>query len=135
VIATHVFEHVGDPVAIATKALDFVTDDGVMLVEVPNAFSFNRLMGQSMGLIEDLHQLEPGDHAVGHRRVYDPDWLRRDLETAGWNVEVLTGSMFKPVANSQMEQWFSADMVEGCFRLGVQFARHAADIVAVCTPR
>jgi 2-polyprenyl-3-methyl-5-hydroxy-6-metoxy-1,4-benzoquinol methylase len=135
VIATHVFEHVVDPVAIAVKALDYLKPEGCMIVEVPNAFSFNRLMGHAMGLIDDLHQLEPGDHAVGHRRVYDPDWLRHDLTKAGWNVEVMTGSMFKPVANSQMERWFSSEMVEGCYKLGPQFARHAADIVAVCTPQ
>jgi hypothetical protein len=46
----------------------------------------------------------------------------------------VTGVLFKPVSNAQMEQWFTPEMVEGCARLGEKFPRHAGDILIVATP-
>lgn len=134
IIAAHILEHVDDPVAVARAARKWIAADGRLLVVVPNAHSFNRLLGVEMGLIEHADELVAGDFAVGHRRVYTPDGLVRDLEAAGWRVETRSGVLFKPLSNAQMVEHFTPAMVEGCWRLGKQFPDNAGDILCVAAP-
>jgi 2-polyprenyl-3-methyl-5-hydroxy-6-metoxy-1,4-benzoquinol methylase len=134
IVATHVLEHVDDPVDVLARARTWVEDDGVLLAIVPNAHSFNRLLGVEMGMLEDPHELHDGDLAIGHRRVYDPDQLVSDCARAGWRVTDLSGVMFKPVSNAQMFEWFTPDMVAGCARLGRKHPAHAGDILVACSP-
>ena len=132
IVATHILEHVDDPTAIAARARQWIKPGGLFLVIVPNAHSFNRLMGTRMGMLADCHDLHAGDIAIGHRRVFDHDSMYATLTAAGWDVEHMGGVMFKPVANSQMGQWFDDQMIDACWKLGNEFPRNAADILAVC---
>lgn len=43
VLLTHILEHVDDPVQVLNIAKQFVTDDGVIIVDVPNARSFHQI--------------------------------------------------------------------------------------------
>ena len=134
VIAAHILEHVDDPVAVARRALDWVAPGGKLLVLVPNAHSFNRLLGVKMGMIQTPDELVEGDHAVGHRRVYTPATLHADLTAAGWDIACTSGVLFKPLSNAQMYESYTHEMLEGCWLLGKDFPDNAGDILCVCTP-
>ena len=134
IVASHVLEHVEDPVAVMRRVRDWTADDGVFLPMVPNAHSFNRLMGVKMGMIETPDELVEGDHAVGHRRVYTLDSFTADLEAAGWKVRETGGVMFKPLSNAQIDEWYTPEMIEACYQLGNDFPQNAGDIFAVCDP-
>jgi 2-polyprenyl-3-methyl-5-hydroxy-6-metoxy-1,4-benzoquinol methylase len=134
IVAAHVFEHVDDPVAIARRALPWVAPGGALIVIVPNAHSFNRLLGVEMGMIATCDELVAGDLAIGHRRVYTPAGLEADLAAAGWRVVLRTGVFFKPVSNAQMLEMFTPEMVAGCWELGRKFPDNAGDILCVCEP-
>jgi 2-polyprenyl-3-methyl-5-hydroxy-6-metoxy-1,4-benzoquinol methylase len=134
VVATHILEHVDDPVDVIRRALDWTAPDGRLVVAVPNALSIHRLVAVEMGLLADPHELNERDRRLGHRRVYDPDGLRGDLEQAGWTVELSGGVFLKVLTNAQIEEWFTPEMEQGFYRLGERFPQNSAEIYAVCSP-
>jgi 2-polyprenyl-3-methyl-5-hydroxy-6-metoxy-1,4-benzoquinol methylase len=107
VLALHVLEHVDDPRGLLDLISGWLAPDGVIVVVTPNARSIHRMLGVAMGLQENLDDLSPRDHLVGHRRVYDLPGLRDELAAAGWDVVDDFGYFVKPLANSQMIGWTS----------------------------
>ena len=135
VIMEHVLEHVEDPVGILKLATPWLSDDGVIVVGVPNAHSFHRLVAVKMGLLGSVYELNARDHEVGHRRVYDWTTLRADVEAAGLEVAHIDGVFFKPLSNGQIDQNWTEDMIEGFYQLGMDFPQNAAEITAICRRR
>ncbi|MEA2332375.1 MAG: hypothetical protein QOH58_2513 [Thermoleophilaceae bacterium] len=131
VVATHILEHVEDPVTVMDRAREWTAPDGRLVVAVPNALSIHRLAAVQMGLLGDPHELNERDQSLGHRRVYDPAALRADLERAGWTVETSGGVFLKVLTNAQIEEWFTPEMEQGFYALGEQFPENAAEIYAV----
>jgi 2-polyprenyl-3-methyl-5-hydroxy-6-metoxy-1,4-benzoquinol methylase len=132
IVAAHILEHVDDPVDVARRVQNWVSNDGVFIVLVPNSLSFHRLVAVKMGLLETPDQLDEHDLELGHRRVYDLNLLRSHLRNAGWKVVNTGGVFFKPLTNKQIEQWFTEQMIDGFYELGKDFPEHAAEIYAVC---
>lgn len=132
VVAAHVMEHLREPVCVLSKIKEWVSPDGVLLVLVPNAFSFHRLVAVKMGLLERPDQLNDLDIRLGHRRVYTKAHLVNHLESAGWEIHITGGVFFKVLANQQIEQWFTEKMTDGFYELGKDFPDYAAEIYAVC---
>ena len=100
-----VLEHVTDPVRVLERLSGFLNDTGMMFICVPNAEAINRRIGLEMGVIENLHELSEYDFSMGHRRYYDMDTLRHDIDDAGLDVVKTGGIMFKTLSSPQME-WF-----------------------------
>ena len=49
---------------------------------VPNGHSIHRLVAVKMGLLKDPCELNQRDKSLGHRRIYTPETLRKDIEAA-----------------------------------------------------
>jgi trans-aconitate methyltransferase len=132
ILMSLILEHVEQPVALLKRAKNWLAPDGKILINVPNAHSIHRLAATYMGLLKDPYELNPRDHAVGHRRIYTPETLRKDVKDAGLRIAKMGGTFFKPLSYQQIqEQWTSA-MVEGFYKLGKDFPENAAEIYAVC---
>lgn len=102
VVASHVLEHVDDPVAIMKKVHGWLAPDGIALVIVPNAESIHRRLAVIMGLTPALDTLGARDHLVGHQRVYDYKGLEADLKTSGFKVTEAGGYFLKVLPNGMM---------------------------------
>lgn len=132
VILEHILEHVEDPVALLTLAKQFLAPGGILLVGVPNANSIHRLAAVKMGLLSHPSQLNSRDIALGHRRVYSSTSFREDIGESGLRITELGGVYFKPLSNSQIQDNWNVDMIEGFFQLGKDFPEFAAELFAVC---
>ena len=132
IVMEHILEHVDDPVALLSRVRDWLAPGGRILVGVPNGLSIHRLVAVHMGLLEHPCQLNDRDVALGHRRVYTPDTLRTDIESAGLAVAELGGVFFKPLSNRQIQDHWTEDMIQGFYELGKDFPDHAAELYAVC---
>ena len=99
VVASHVLEHVPDPVALLKKLRKWSKR---LIVLVPNAQSWHRKLAKQMGLIKSLHELSPRDIIEGHVRVYDKQTLDIDLSLAGWEAKKWRGFFLKTLPNSMM---------------------------------
>ncbi|QWE20936.1 class I SAM-dependent methyltransferase [Polynucleobacter sp. AP-Kolm-20A-A1] len=102
VLALHVFEHVDNPIELLLKLRSWVSDNGELIVIVPNSQSFHRRLALEAGLIGSLDELSSRDKMVGHLRVYNLSTLTDHLQSAGFEIIESTGLFFKPFANSQL---------------------------------
>lgn len=132
ILMPHILEHVKDPVGLLRKYKENLTDKGHLIISVPNAYSLNRLLGVEMGLLRDPHDLDRGDIAIGHRRVYDPDTLAENVCRAGLKIIHQGGVFLKLLSNAQMERVFTDKQIEGMNKLGRSFPRHCTELLCVC---
>lgn len=133
IIMEHILEHVDDPVALLKRSKQWLAPGGVLIVGVPNANSIHRLVAVKMGLLPTPCSLNARDRALGHRRVYTHETLRKDLEESELNIVETGGVFFKPLSNAQIQENWNEEMINGFYELGKDFPELAAEIYAVCT--
>jgi len=102
ILATHVLEHVDDPVALLREMKNWITDHGKIIIIVPNKESIHRQLAVVMGLQPKLDTLGARDKLVGHQRVYSLQTLGEDVVKAGLKVKETTGFFLKTLPNSMM---------------------------------
>ena len=108
VLASHVLEHVEDPVGLLRRIKPWLTPNGRLIVIVPNRESLHRRLAVFMGLQTELDTLSQRDHLVGHRRVYSHESLARDLLDGGFRTTGATGFFLKSLPNSMMLEYSEA---------------------------
>ncbi len=102
----NVLEHVVDPVLALKRAARLLSEDGVLLVHVPNARAVNRQIAVKMGTLLDCEELSPFDIQVaGHRRSYVLSTLCSDMQEAGLKILCTGGVFYKMLSTPQMD-WF-----------------------------
>ena len=102
----NVLEHVVDPVEVLLKAASLLSDDGILLLHVPNANAINRRLAVLMGTLTECEELSPFDIEIaGHRRSYTQETLRADIDKAGLNIRATGGVFYKSLSTPQMD-WF-----------------------------
>lgn len=102
----NVLEHVADPVEVLRKAASLLSNDGTLIVHVPNAYAVNRRLAVLMGTLETCEELSPFDiNVAGHRRSYTLKTLKADIEKAGLRITATGGVFYKMLSTPQMD-WF-----------------------------
>jgi SAM-dependent methyltransferase len=132
IIMSHVLEHIADPGLVLAKIYDWLEDDGVFLVSVPNAKSIHRMVAVEMGILKNIYTLNDRDKELGHFRVYDMALLQNHLQAANFKVSETGGIFLKPLSNQQMQDSWTKQMIEGFFKVGKHFKENCAEIFAVC---
>lgn len=102
ILASHVLEHVDDPVSILKQMTSWLSDNGKMIIVVPNKNSIHRQLSVIMGLQPELDTLSKRDHLVGHQRVYSLETLASDIQAAGLMPIEEVGFFLKVLPNSMM---------------------------------
>lgn len=102
VIASHVLEHVDDPVRLLLKVKQWIAPSGKVIIIVPNKQSIHRQLAVLMGLQPALDTLGVRDKLVGHQRVYSIATLKADVEKAGLRILESKGFFLKVLPNSMM---------------------------------
>jgi len=102
IVASHVLEHVDDPVGLLIRMKNWLVDQGKIVVVVPNCESIHRRLAVNMNLQPQLDSLSDRDRVVGHQRVYSYRGLEKDLRGAGYAISSSTGFFLKPFSNSMM---------------------------------
>lgn len=113
VVATNVLEHVDDPTFLLARIKDWITDDGVAIVTVPNAQSLHRLLAVEMGIQKSVYELSQRDHLVGHQRVYDMSALLDQVMSVGLRIQERRGFVLKITSNAQ-QSTFSPEFLNAC---------------------
>jgi len=122
-----------NPIKILKLAKGWLKKNRVILVDVPNANSINRLVGVKMGLLERKTDLHENDIRIGHRRVYTLNKLIWDAKKAGLRIRKTGGIFFKPLSNKQIEENWDKQMIKGFYKLGKDFPELDAEIYIICS--
>ena len=118
ILALHVFEHVENPEILSEVVLDWLTEEGKLIVVVPNKQSFHRHLGVTMGLHKELDDLSERDKIVGHLRVYDFKTLEKVFEEQ-YNISNRFGYFLKTVPNKLMKD-YPNDVIIGLTKLSLK---------------
>ena len=117
IVMTNVLEHIPKPIPFLKLLKAWLTPTGRLIITVPNAKAFHKLLGHNMGLITNYYQLTPADTSRGHFHMYDLPKLKRHLKMAGYTTPVLSGFFFKPFSSAQMEI-YSDEILDGLYSIG-----------------
>jgi 2-polyprenyl-3-methyl-5-hydroxy-6-metoxy-1,4-benzoquinol methylase len=130
IIYLNVIEHVEYPVKELALLKNMLKKDGIIFISAPNCMSLNRRAGYEMGLLEDYSTMAPKDYAVGHRRLYTVDMMKKHIEKAGLRVVALKGVYLKPLAERQMIE-LGEECIQAFHKLGEELPQYCANIFAV----
>ena len=130
IVMTNVLEHVESPVGLLRRVREWLAPNGIVIATVPNALALHKRIGHYMGLIDDFYTFTSADVAKGHRRIYDADSLRADVEAAGLVVTTLTGLFLKPLSSAQIEA-FSQDLFDALYEVGKELPEYCSSLL-VC---
>lgn len=133
IVMSHVLEHIENPAFLLNKIYNWIADDGIFLVSVPNAKSIHRLVAVEMGMLTSEYELNSRDCELGHFRVYDMDSLSKQMVEAGFKIIDKGGIFLKPLSNGQIEKSWTPDIIEGFYKVGKYFQKNCSDIFIVCS--
>ncbi|HEY3300030.1 MAG TPA: class I SAM-dependent methyltransferase [Methylophilaceae bacterium] len=108
ILASHVLEHVDNPQDILKLMASWLSDDGELIIVVPNKNSIHRQLSVIMGLQPQLDTLSARDLLVGHQRVYSLQTLEDDVRGAGLFPIESMGFFLKVLPNSMMLDYSKA---------------------------
>ncbi len=132
IVMSHVLEHISNPTIALDKIYNLLDSDGVFLVAVPNAKSIHRIVAVQMGLLKSEYELNQRDHELGHYRVYDMAMLEAEVQKVGFKILHKGGYFLKPLANSQIEKYWTSEMIDGFYKVGFSFPEICAEIFLIC---
>lgn len=131
VLVSGVIHETGEPEALLRAALAQLSPGGHLLVSVPNALSFHRLLAVQMGLMETPETLGERNRRLGQPRVYRPQDLRALVASLGLRERQLEGYLFKPFTHAQMALLMPSlgeAGLQALIDLGRRFPDQAAEI-------
>ncbi len=131
IILGHVLEHVIDPVEILKLCSQWLEEDGVILAAVPNKDSLHRQAAVIMGLLSSVTSFSEKDYRHGHRRVFGYDSFYQAFIDAGLNVKCRGGYWLKPLADYQIEQSWSRELIDAYMQLGEKYPTIAGELYIV----
>jgi len=132
IVCTNVLEHVDNPVVFLNYMKEWAHDSSTIFISVPNARSYNRLLGVDAGFIDSPEELTDQDIDAGHQRMYNIKTLMADVEEAGFDI-IESGTMiYKPLPNYLMNK-LPNNIIKKC--LDFPMKGNGAEIYVVCEKR
>lgn len=94
---------VEDPIYFLNKAASFLSNDGVLIIQVGNYEAVNRKIATIMGTLTDEKEMSPFDIKIGgKKRMYNMDLLINDVSKANLKILSKGGIFYKTLSNSQI---------------------------------
>jgi SAM-dependent methyltransferase len=98
-----VLEEVEDPQTTIKEMISLLNPKGKIIIQVPNSYSLNRMMGVYNGFLDNCFELDYADMEQGHKRYYDIISLHKELnQLLSISVNFFVG--FKPLPLYDMDK-------------------------------
>ena len=131
IVMGFVLEHVDDPVMILQHFRKFLVPGGRCFIAVPNGASLHRRIGKAAGLLEDMMALGAGDIALGHKRLYSVENLKKDIRAGGYRIKWLEGIFLKPFSTMQLESLsLDKNVLEALCNVGINYPELCCALLA-----
>jgi SAM-dependent methyltransferase len=118
IILSSVLHEVPDPNKLLQAVYQICSTETVVHINVPNAYSFHRILAYEMGLISDIFEKSETDIKFQRHTNFDKQLLFKMLEENGFQIITYGTYLVKPFNNEQMEKILeqgilSKDIIEG----------------------
>jgi 2-polyprenyl-3-methyl-5-hydroxy-6-metoxy-1,4-benzoquinol methylase len=101
------------------KIHSLVNKDTIVHIDVPNAYSFHRVLAYEMEFIESIFDLSSNNMKLQQQVVYDLQSLKHLMENNGFEI-VDSGSYFiKPFTHNQMADMINSKIINEDVLLGL----------------
>lgn len=134
IILSDILEHINEPVKLLENCKKWIKQNGVIIIISPNANSLHRRIGVLAGMLREVHELNPTDVRVGHRRVFDIKTLNRDVKKAGLKIIKSDGFFLKPLSDSQLEN-LSDEVINAFYLIGKELPKKILALLYVVCGR
>jgi SAM-dependent methyltransferase len=136
IIMGFILEHVDDPGLMLARYKKFLKPAGKIFIAVPNAKSLNRRLGLELGIIDDIYSLNANDLALGHKRQFCRDTLRKLLIDHGYRVVDEEGIYLKPLPLDVLKTLpdFKANL-QAMLKVGIDFPDLCVGLLVEVTPQ
>lgn len=112
IIFSSLIHEVPDPAGFLKQIHSLCNADTVVHINVPNMYSFHRLLAVEMGLIKDIHEKSGLDKKFQRTGNFDMESLVRSAEDAGFKI-IEKGTYFiKTLTNTQYEEAVSQKIID-----------------------
>ncbi|AIY90177.1 methyltransferase domain-containing protein [Geoglobus acetivorans] len=139
-IISSVLHEIPDIDKFLYSVLEICNKDTIIHLNVPNAYSFHRVLAYEMGIINSVFELSATDVKFNRQRVFDKDKLVRILDTHGFEVLSIWTYFIKPFSNRQMEELVyrgivDKSVIKGLARMSKYFPNFGAEIFIEAKPK
>jgi len=102
ILVSCLLHEIEDTALFLANLRQIAREDTIIHIDVPNAFSFHRVLALEMGLIESVFEMSASNLKFQQQRVFDLKSLTALITSAGFTV-IDSGSFFvKPFMHKQM---------------------------------
>ncbi|MFK7847932.1 MAG: class I SAM-dependent methyltransferase [Rhodothermales bacterium] len=134
IVMGFVLEHVEEPEFILRRYRNYLSENGRVVVAVPNAESLHRRFGHESGLLPDIMEMGAGDKALGHQRLFTRDTLQALMVRCGYTVTASEGIFLKPFTTGQLKSLdLSNDVLNGMCVVGRDYPELSAALLFEAT--
>jgi len=130
IICTNVLEHTLDPQVFLLALKEWGDDSSTFFISVPNARSYNRLLGVDTGFLKTPEEVSKQDVDAGHFRMYNIDTLKKEIEDAGFKILESGSMIYKPFPNEMMDK-LPNQLIKKC--LNFKMTGNGAELYVVCS--
>lgn len=103
VVVSSLLHEVADPQVLLAAVRRVCGAATTVHLNVPNVYSFHRLLALEMGLIDSIFEPSATETAFQRRSRYDRETLTRTVEAAGFRLVDSGTYLIKPFTHAQME--------------------------------
>ncbi|MEM2130214.1 MAG: methyltransferase domain-containing protein [Candidatus Bathyarchaeia archaeon] len=122
IILSSILHEVPDPNKLLQAVYQICGMETVVHINVPNAYSFHRILAYEMGLISNIFEKSETDIKFQRHTNFDKQLLFKILEENGFQIITYGNYLVKPFSNEQMEKILeqkilSKDVIDGLERM------------------
>jgi 2-polyprenyl-3-methyl-5-hydroxy-6-metoxy-1,4-benzoquinol methylase len=115
-VLSSLLHEVNDQAEMLNDCWKILDSDGVLIVNVPNAFSIHRILGLYLGKLNSVHSLTETQLVMQQMNApFDPDSLRSLLEANGFRVEKLFTIIPKLVDHKTLNEIVASQLIDKAF--------------------
>jgi 2-polyprenyl-3-methyl-5-hydroxy-6-metoxy-1,4-benzoquinol methylase len=133
VVVSSLLHEVSNPSRLLGVVHELCGPSTVVHLNVPNAYSFHRLLAKAMGLIRDVYERSETQRTMQQPRIFDRDSLTDLVERSEFLI-LESGTFFiKPFTHAQMASMqvaglMSDALLDGLYFLSADFPNHGSEI-------
>lgn len=137
ILCSALLHEVEDPDGLLKNIARICNEHTIVHINVPNANSMHRLLGEKMKIIEDVHDFSQTDRELQHNSVFDSNSLSNIVNRSGFEI-IDKGSFFvKPFSHSQMYRMMEAGILDqkvldGLYALCKEMPEFGSEVYVNC---